>query len=149
MLAGKFALYDCDDVEALAERVVALSGLTLSWHEREDLTTYLIETAWQLSLRFDADRLDSFGAFAWNVLRLRTTDWLRQRRGRTRWQFADSTYERERPTLVSFDARLVELVAEGAGDFADGGDLSLAGVLDAGDRQRAWDLELLGLEPPQ
>jgi hypothetical protein len=65
--------------------------------------------------------------------------------GRTRWVWRDHIYERKRPVVVSLDAGLVVVESAGPGDFEGGGDLGLAGILGDGDRQRARDLETLGL----
>jgi len=91
------------DVEALCWSVVDRSRLKLNHHDRADLTTYLIETCWVLSERFEPGGI-KFSTFATNTLRFRLVDWQRSRNGRTKWSFAGFTYERVQPQLVSLDA---------------------------------------------
>lgn len=139
-------LHDVDDAVRFAGAIAARSRLELGYHDAEDLRQYLVTELWLLSTRYDPDTSSvSFSTFAGTTLRLRVTDWQRQRFGRTKWKFAGHTYERPRPSLVPFDARLDDALSTGAGDPADGGDLGLAGVLDGGDRQWLQDLETLGL----
>jgi hypothetical protein len=106
LLASKWKLHDCDDVEALAQSIVSKSGLQLRHDQRESLVTYLVEETWKLSLRYEPERgsTSSFTGWASKQLPLRCIDWIRLERGRTKWQFSGSTYERERPQLVSLDA---------------------------------------------
>jgi hypothetical protein len=85
-----------------------------------------------VSLKYDAER----GEFTTWIGRARgrsITDWQRKHYGRTKWVFRDRVYERPRPQLVSLDA----------------GDPDLEGLLADGDRQRARDLDTLGLEAPR
>jgi hypothetical protein len=140
-------LHDVDDGVRFVGAIANRSRLDLSYHDAEDLRQYLVTELWLLSTRYDpAASGISFSTWAGTTLRLRVTDWQRQRFGRTKWKWADGTsYERPRPSVVPFDARLDGALSSGAGDPADGGDLSLRGVLDGGDRQRLQDLETLGL----
>jgi hypothetical protein len=144
-------LHDVDDGEKFAGAIASRSRLELSYHDAEDLRQFLVAELWLLSLRYDpAASSVSFSTWAGTTLRLRVTDWTRQRFGRTKWKWADGTsYERPRPSLVPFDARLDDALSSGAGDPADSGDFGLAGLLSSRDRQRARDLEALGLEPPR
>lgn len=57
-----------------------------------------------MSTRYDPARSTSFKAIVIGRLSNRCVDWMRQHRGRTRWQFAGHTYERELPRPVSLDA---------------------------------------------
>jgi DNA-directed RNA polymerase specialized sigma24 family protein len=133
------------DGEAFVGSLVNRSNLKLGFHDREDLCEYLLATLWELSLRFDGRQGSRFSAWARAILSKRVYDWQRQRYGRTRWVFASHVYEREHPVVVSLDTGLVDALGAGAGDPADSGDLGLSGVLGDGDRQRARDLETLGL----
>jgi sigma-70-like protein len=142
-------LHDVDDGVRFAGAIAARSRLKLSYHDAEDLRQYLVTELWLLSTRYDPASSVSFSTFAGTTLRLRVTDWQRQRFGRTKWKFAGHTYERPRPSLVPFDAELDGALASGTGDPADGGDLELAGVLGAGDCQRARDFATLGLGTPR
>jgi hypothetical protein len=83
---------------------VAELGLKLSWCEHEDLAAYLIATCWEISRGFDPHAGGSFPRYARRILGLRTVDWIRQHRGRTRWQTSGGSYERPRTQLVSFDS---------------------------------------------
>jgi hypothetical protein len=143
----KLPLHDVDDVFALASGIVNRSGLSLTWHDREDLIAFLTETAWCLSLDYDA-RLGSFSNFATVRLRQRTTDWMRQRNGRTVWKFKTHTYIRPRVDLVSLDGGgdpLAESLAALDRDLEDGGGPACSGLLADRDRTRARDLGVLGL----
>jgi hypothetical protein len=103
LLSRPWSLFDVRDVEALCAQVVQRSGLTLSYHEREDLLAYLLAVAWETSTRFEPGRI-RFSIFVTRTLRFRTVDWVRTYRGRSKWAFKDSTYERPRVQLVSLDA---------------------------------------------
>jgi DNA-directed RNA polymerase specialized sigma24 family protein len=147
----KLTLFDVDDVFGLAHGIVSRSGLHLSWHDREDLVAYLAELAWELSLTYDAGR-GSFSNFATVRLRQRTTDWMRQRKGRTVWKFKTHTYVRPRVDLVSLDGGrdpLAESLAALDRDLEDGGGPACSGLLADRDRTRARDLGVLGLGPAQ
>ena len=155
LLPAKLTILDVDDVERFASQIVRFSGLDLSHHEREDLTAYLIETAWELSLRYDPAGVSSFRIWARRTLRLRCVDWVRSHRGRTKWSFAAGSYERPRTRLVSLDNgvgsaddRLGEALAACDGDPASGRDSDLRGLFAGRDRQRARDLAEMGLELP-
>jgi DNA-directed RNA polymerase specialized sigma24 family protein len=153
LLSSRLQLFDLNDVEAMIWDVITSNGrLYLNPQQRESLATYLIEEVWRSSLRFDAAK-GSFSTFAGIIARRRVVDWLRLEFGRTTWQFADRTIERPRPELVSFNGdegdRLAETVTAGTGDPADAWNPDLERLLDGGDRQRARDHELLGLEPPR
>jgi hypothetical protein len=105
MLQGKLVLHDCTDTEALCQAIIAKAGLDLRPHQRDDLLAFLIATAWELSLRYEAGRgsTTSFTGWATTNLRLRITDWFRQEYGRTRYSFSDRKYERPQPQLLSLD----------------------------------------------
>jgi hypothetical protein len=149
-----YSILDIRDVAAFCARIADRSRVHLSYHDREDLLAYLVETTWELSLRYDAgDRPPKFAVYAGGILPLRVVDWTRGRFGRTRWQFSGSTYERPRVDLVSLDDsardRLEQGQPERDGDHAAGGDFGIPGLYAGGDRQRARDFRILGLEPPQ
>jgi len=103
MLSGKLALHDLADTEGLCAHVIQRSSLNLSYHEHEDLLTYLVETAWELSLTYRPGA-GPFSAYAAVRLRQRCTDWKRSQ-GRTRWQFSNRTYERTLPSFTTLDDR--------------------------------------------
>lgn len=129
LLNRPLQLHDVRDVEALVQSTIDGSGryvASLRPHERDDLAAYLIGVAWELSLTYNPARgRVSFSSFLGTTARLRIIDWLRKERGRSKWQFADGTYERERPQLVSLDADDSEhgdLGAALAGSSVDGGE---------------------------
>ena len=129
MLSQKLALWDVQDVEGLcASAVPALRNRDLEHYEHEDLLSYLVETAWELSLEFDPGEC-SFSRYLRIRLPQRAVDWKRST-GRTRWTFANRTYERTLPVFTTLDDRP---------DNADS-----AGTVDV-DRVRELDLgRLLG-----
>lgn len=102
LLNAKYSLLEIDDVEAFTGRIVQRSGLRLSVQDQEELHTYLIESAWELSFKHNPER-GPFRSWLGYALRRRVVDWQRSRFGRTRWKFAGRVYERERPQLVSLD----------------------------------------------
>lgn len=99
----RLALWDVDDAAAFVAAIVTRSGLTLSYHDREDLEQYLLVESWKLSLVYD-ETLGSFSNYAFVRLRQRTVDWQRQQNGgRTVWKFRDRVHIRELPKFVSLD----------------------------------------------
>ena len=152
LLSRPLRLHDVADVEALMARAIERSGHTgtLRPHQRDDLLTYLVEVAWELSLRWEPDRGGpNFGVFAYVTGQRRIIDWFRAEFGRSRWQWAGHSYERERPDLVLLDDGLVDALPAGTGDPALDSSPDLRGLLDAGDRQEARDYLALGLDPPR
>jgi len=145
------ALWNVDNAERFCWAIVSRSRLELDFHDAEDLHQYLLVECWRLSLRYQPGGPD-FDGWASRILRMRVVDWTRQRNGRTTWQFANRTYERRRPQLVSFDSerdRLDSALGTGTGDPAAGRDSDLGRLVSTGDRQRARDLRTLGLKPPR
>ena len=155
LLSSGFALHEIEDVERFCAGILKQAGLALSHHEREDLLCYLVETAWELSLRYErGDHGSRFGFYAKAILVKRVHDWRRQRYGRTVWKFAGRTYERPRAEFVSLDAddahgrQLVASLRTWSGDREADSDPELGGLLDGRDRQEARDYQALGLRPP-
>jgi hypothetical protein len=103
LLSQRWSLWDVGDVEALCWSIVKRYRLELNHHEREDLVTYLIETCWSLSVRYEPGGI-TFCTYATNNLKLRVVDWERQRFGRRTWKFKNAVYERPQVELVSLDA---------------------------------------------
>lgn len=150
LLSRPWQLHDVQDVEALALYAIRRSRHTgdLRFHEREDLTAFVVAGIWECSRNFHPGR-GAFSTIATVAAARRIVDWQRLRNGRSRWQFGDHVYERERPQLVPLDDRPGEALAAREGDPADGCDPDLERLLGTGDRQRARDLETLGLRPPR
>jgi hypothetical protein len=159
LLGRTWGLHDVEDVEKFVSKVLddALRARSahLRPHEYEDALSYLLSEAWTLSERWEPSRSSvTFAGFAYRTLRLRVVDWYRSEFGRTKWQFAHRTHDRERPAVLSLDAdhsergRLDEAVGPRAGDPTDDRDPDLGRLLTGGSRQVARDHELLGLEPP-
>jgi hypothetical protein len=153
LVSRPMALHNIDDAEAFAAKVI--ERRQLDWllpHEREDLLCYLVECAWELSLRYQPQGFE-FSQWVRPTFERRTIDWLRREFGRQRWQFAGHSYERERPSLLPFDtlenAELAGALTGGTNDPALDCSSDLAGVLGTGDRQEARDYRTLGLRPPR
>lgn len=127
VLNSKFELHDVQDVEALATAIVLRYHPGLGFHDREDLTAFLIEEAWIASTRNRHN--ESFFKYVTIVMRNRSYDWLRSRRGPTRWVFKTHVHERKLPTFVEWTPELDETLSDGAGDPAERGDYALAEVL--------------------
>jgi hypothetical protein len=158
LLASKWKLHDCDDVEALAQSIVNKSGLQLRPDQRESLVAFLLEAAWKLSLRYEPERgsTSSFTGWASRQLPLRCIDWVRAEFGRTTWTKANghaATYRRERPQLVSLDAndsgrdQLERSLTEGHSDSEADWDEDVARLVNERDSERISDLERLRLGP--
>lgn len=141
LVQDRLELHDVRDAHALAAWVIARSGLVLSYHDREDLEAYLVETAWELSRDFDPIN-PSFSTYATRILRRRVVDWQRARGGRRVWKFKNRTYERPRVELVSLDERdsLAETLAENSGDASADRDADRRWLLAERDRCRGRDL---------
>jgi DNA-directed RNA polymerase specialized sigma24 family protein len=157
LLSGRWQLEDVGDVEALVATLARDVAADLQWHEREDLVAYLLGLVWERHEKWDREKTPSFRQFATYLLRLRIVDHCRQQRGRTRWTFSSGyTYERVRPELVSLEfpvgdgeLELGEVVAARTGDPQTDCDPDLSRLLGGGSRQRAQDLDALGIEPPR
>jgi hypothetical protein len=100
-----------------------------------------------MSERYDPELFSSFEAIVRNRLSNRCTDWLRQHRGRTRWQFSGHTYERTIEQPVSLDAAAGEdgTLAENVGQVdaaieALCAPAPFSGVLDDRDRDAVFDV---------
>ena len=130
LLNAKLQLHEVEDVEGVCVSVIRRSGLELSHHDFEDCLTYLIETSWELSLRYEkGDHPSRFNFYLGRRLRIQLSEWQRRRYGRTKWQFADRTYIRPLPSMVSIEHR------------PDGPDHSILGDADGGGLQ-----DVLGLQ---
>jgi len=157
----RLELHDVSDVFAFASAIAERSGLSLGWHDREDLVAYLVSEAWILSERYergDERYRSNFSGFATPLLRLRCTDWLRRKSGRTIWRFRNPDgsiriHERPRAILVSLDVndsdldRLDETLTEGNGDCEADWDEAVRGFFANRDRQRIRDEYTLGIDP--
>jgi hypothetical protein len=147
-------LHDVDDAEAFVGAIVSRCGFALSHHEREDLSAYLVASAWELSLRYDRgdpQYSPRFALYAKGILGRRAVDWNRKRLGRTVWKFKDRTYERPRRELVDIDAphirELVDAVATWGSDSETDCDSPVRRLFDERDRYATRDYAALGLEP--
>lgn len=87
LLAQRWRLGDVNDVEALCRRVLDQQLRRLGAHlqpaDYDDALSHLLEQAWQLFRRFDAERNESFAGYAGTYLPARTMDYWRGRFGRT------------------------------------------------------------------
>src|SRR6266496_3773256 len=139
MLHGKLALHDVEDVEALAAYVIQRSGVELSYHEHEELLSYLVEVTWELSLRYEEGIIrKGFSLWATTTLKRRVVEWQRRDGRRTRWQFADRTYERELPRFVQADDDLPASLSD-----SDSGSDVLRGLVRVRGLRRARDKQAL------
>ena len=109
MFPQKIGYHDIADVEQFCNRIIHRSRLELSWHERDDLLAYLVETCWQLAEDFRPGGI-RFSTYAGNTLARRVIDWVRARYGRTRWTNPNgqdgTVYERDRVEFVSIEGDL-------------------------------------------
>jgi hypothetical protein len=89
-------LWNIDDAERFASRIVERRRLDwLQAHERDDLVVFLVETAWELSLRYEPMSF-AFSQWVRPTLDRRVTDWLRR-------EFFDARYVSGPPELVPLD----------------------------------------------
>lgn len=96
MLNGTLELHNIRDVEGFTDRII--NRRRLHWlqpHEREDLHVYLIETCWELSVRFEPNGWP-FSKWAGPTLNSRVTDWLRR-------EFFDGRYVDAPTQIVPLD----------------------------------------------
>ena len=125
LLSSRFELFDIDDVERFASRIVERSRLELSYHDREDLLASLIFECWRCANDYDPSRA-AFSTFATYKLRAAVVTWLRTSNercgrtgfvgGRTIWKYKNKPdHVRPQRILISFDddARLVDTLAGG------------------------------------
>lgn len=157
LLSSPLELHDLRDTEKLCREVLGRfdRGHGSRLRDDEDAIAWLIAECWSLSERFEPDPTGTaFSTYAFRTLSLRTVDYIRRTEGRTKWQFADRVYERERPVVLSLDAcapgdddgdvELGELVAAGDGDPAARRDSDLlARLLEGGDGERDRDHDLI------
>ncbi len=95
-------------------KALAHTNTDLPPHHYEDALAELVAAAWRIAGDYDPSKdkaLDrgqrpNLAAYVSYILKLRVVDAAQRSRGRTRWQFAGHTYERELPQLLSLDAPL-------------------------------------------
>ena len=152
MLHGRLELHDVADVEKLARKVVdnwlRTHGAALQADDRNDFVAFLVAEIWRVSLIYEP-RGTSFATFAYRHSQLRAVDWMRSRFGRSRWQFADGSYERDRTVPLSLDvaaadgSTLGESLAERPSDSTTDRPPAFDGLLEKRTHNRAQDLELI------
>jgi hypothetical protein len=155
LLNSRLRLHDIDDTEAFAVRLVRRYATDLGQDDFEELIVYLVEVAWELSLRYQPGKsANGFSAGAGTILARRIIDWRRSKFGRTRWVFAGRIHERAQPSIVSLDElddagrdRLGSTLATGSGDSTPDWDAISGGLFGDRDRTRAEDLATLGQGP--
>jgi hypothetical protein len=150
LLSRVYTLHDIPDVEALCSRAArnwaTKTEARLSTDDFESLISFLIAAVWRMSERYDPGRSSSFKAIVHGRLGNRCVDWIRTHRGRTRWQFAEHTYEREIPRAVSLDQSFDGDPLGASLGAVDGdpetGPLAdpCGGLLDDRDLEKDWDL---------
>lgn len=144
------SLHDVKDVDAWCSTFIERAGLELSYHDREDLLAYVVVATWELSEQYRPGAA-SFSTWAGGLIGRKIADWKRSRY-RTKWQFKGRVYERPRPVVFSIDAddserhRLDETLSSRAGDPTSDSNTDLRGLVADRDRERARDLDTLGLE---
>jgi DNA-directed RNA polymerase specialized sigma24 family protein len=148
LLSRPWPLWDIDDIEAYSRDVVAPLCGELSYHEREDLVTFCIETAWQFSLEFRPELGVHFTRFLRPRLRNKAVDEIRRVKKRTTWKFKGRVHQRKLPQFVALDDSLAETLPALAGDPAADRDPDFERLLHEGARRRDEDFYVLDLEPP-
>ena len=107
LLHGRLELGSVRDAEAIARIAIIdatrRDGSHLSHHDREDAVSAVIVAAWRGYERCQERGAEWNSSICYVVCRRGFVDHLRSRYGRSRWQFADHIYERERVVVVSLD----------------------------------------------
>lgn len=126
LLAGRLALSDVHDVEALCRSILnrELPKLQawMSEEDTEDALAHLLEHVVRLWRAFDGERNTSFAGYAGSILPLRLPDWYRARFGRSggrmlpagsrSLQDVDAQLEREDALAVLDDPDVATLLDE-------------------------------------
>lgn len=97
-----------EDTERFCRKVLHDYATSTGSHyqadDEDDAISYLLGIVWRLPALYDSKPRDvSFSTYAYRILSVRCVSELRDRAGRTRWQFGTHTYERERPTILHLD----------------------------------------------
>lgn len=107
MLNGTLSLWDVDDTErfcrSIANAFLRRKRASLSHEDLEDLVSYLITEAWELSQRYDPAKSSSFSKYAYGVLPNKVSSWYRSRFA-PRDQTSEGWYKRLYPTSKPVDA---------------------------------------------
>jgi hypothetical protein len=136
LLGRPWTLREVEDVEGLArgilERQLAKLGARLRPDLLDEAVCFLLEVAVRADRSYEPARGAWEPYLRWK-LGVGVVDFYRKELGRTRWQFSDSTHERERPDLLSFDGPGIGGELDGAlaheqGEF-EAGVIDLRGVL--------------------
>jgi DNA-directed RNA polymerase specialized sigma24 family protein len=107
MLSGTFSLHGIEDVEAFCASFLQRSKLEPPppW-TTEDFLADLVSYVWELSISGDYDpSRGSFSTFARTKLYGEAVNWIRRKKGRTKWQFKDRVHERRLPSFIALDDR--------------------------------------------
>jgi DNA-directed RNA polymerase specialized sigma24 family protein len=100
LLGRELSLHDVRDVEAfvrrVADRQLQAWGAYLRTDDYEDLISYLVGKAWELSEQYDPEKGPSFSTYSARILWNRVVDWYRG-------HFGDSRY-RSGPPPLSLEA---------------------------------------------
>ena len=156
LLNGRLALFDVVDVEGLCRKVIDVQLRKTHAHLRpndfDDCVAFLIQAAYELSLRYDPSRDLAFSTYCWRILRLRIVDFYRAR-------FSDRRFGGEDKANVDFalslDARIFrdddddppastlgELIAARPDDSSGDCGADFAGIHGGGGGGDAWRAEL-------
>lgn len=149
---GLLVLHDIRDCEAFVASITNRSRRTLDHHQRERLHQFLLIALWKLSLTYrrgDPRFPSNFSGYAGDILPQRIIDWERspEEGGRTRWQFADRTYERSRPVFSSLDDQQGEALELSTVDAERGGLTSVLGLDRTRDRAALRPADPVGEGP--
>jgi len=142
-------MHDVDDLEGLCRKVIDVQLRKTHAHLRpadfDDCVAFLIQAAFELSLRYDPSRGLAFSTYCWRILRLRIVDYYRAR-------FSDQRFGGEEKRNVDFAVSL-DAAADGSvdgdplgatlpggtGDFAPDSPTDLLRVLEGGRRTTLED----------
>jgi hypothetical protein len=148
LLNQPLQLWNIKDTEAFCRRIIdnhiKSTRSPLGPDDYDEALSHLITEAWIASNRFTPTTPTvKFSPYAHRILSFRIIDWRRQS-FRTRWQFADSTYERDRIDPLSLDHqspnghRLADTLTAPAGDPAADSDTDLRRALRTRGSDEAW-----------
>jgi hypothetical protein len=105
LLGRPFPLEDVDDIERLCRSLLRDISDHLQWWQYDDCLSDLIGRAWEIHERWDRERTPSFRQYlTFRIRSYEIPDLARHYLKRTKWQWGEHSYVRERPAVLSLNA---------------------------------------------
>ncbi len=138
VLHGTLTLHDIEDVEAYCAHIVLIQLREWRAHlgpeDYDDLITFIIETVWELSTRYDHRPGSTFSTYAGRIARLRIADWYRRHPEFGRSQARKNTEHISLEDHTDDGLRLGHTLASSNGDPGESGDPYVTRLYDPRDR---------------